>query len=458
LREYIQQQPVQHIFLALGDASRAQHRSVEGSLEGLSVNIQTIPDFDDIMTGRTRFTEGQDFELEDLLGRDVIETDVTLLEQSIRGKAVMVTGAGGSMGAELCRQIVRLQPKILVLFELSEFGLYQIAQQLENSITLHGLKTEIKPILGNVQQTHRLQVIMQSFGIQSVYHAAAHKHVPMIERNMIEGVRNNVFGSWHAAEAAMRAKVDCFVLLSSDQAMRPGNIMAMTKRISELVLKGLSTAQSDTRFCVVRFGSVLDTFNAVVPQFKQQIQAGGPVKVTHPEVCRSLVTAAEAARLVIQAGALGHSGEVFTVGEHEPVKIVELARRMVTLMGLTVRNEDNPSGDIEIVYSGLPPGEKLYDDPVYCKPLQATDYPYIHQVKEDIMTWSWLKNVLATLETACHDFDCETVREVLLSATKGFDPHHPIEDVVWQHTQQTASASAAVVSKSSPSTQAEPVV
>lgn len=357
---------VSQVLLAVPSAKRSRRKVILDELAKLPVEVLTVPDMTDIVSGKAKIDELKDVAIEDLLGRDPVAPQQVLLEANIKDKVVMVTGAGGSIGSELCRQIVEQSPKSIILFELSEFGLYQIDRELNQLKLEKGLTCDIIPLLGSVQRQHRLETTMSSFKVQTVYHAAAYKHVPLVEFNVIEGVRNNIYGTYYTACAAIKAGVESFVLISTDKAVRPTNVMGTTKRMAELGLQALADQENakpnGTRFCMVRFGNVLGSSGSVIPVFKKQIASGGPVTVTHPEITRFFMTIPEAAQLVIQAGAMGKGGDVFVLDMGESVKITDLACNLIQLSGLEVKSDANPHGDIEIQFSGLRPGEKLYEE------------------------------------------------------------------------------------------------
>lgn len=425
---------INRVLLALGNASHTQRSQILQFLEPLGVAVQTVPDFAEILAGKARISEVRDLDIEDLLGRDPVAPDAELLEASVAGKSVMVTGAGGSIGSELCRQIVRQRPRVLVLLELSEYGLYTLERELQGLLAAESLDVEVRPILGSVQKEHRLEIIMRTFQVDTVYHAAAYKHVPMVEHNVVEGVRNNVFGTWYAAEAAIRAGVKTFVLISTDKAVRPTNVMGASKRMAELVLQGLALRQDKTRFCMVRFGNVLGSSGSVVPLFREQIKRGGPVTVTHPDIYRFFMTIPEASQLVIQASGIASGGEVFVLDMGQHVRIAELARKMIHLMGYEVKDSDNPEGDVEIVYTGLRPGEKLYEELLIGNDPQGTQHARIMKAKEQYMAWEDISQLLKELDIACHSFDCERVRQLLLDAPTEFSPSSELEDLVWKQS------------------------
>ncbi|NPU95576.1 MAG: polysaccharide biosynthesis protein, partial [Gammaproteobacteria bacterium] len=369
---------------------------------------------------------------EDLLGRDPVTPDDTLLHANIRDKVVMVTGAGGSIGSELCRQIVRLQPECLVLFEQSEFGLYQIERELDALARSSGLKVRILAMLGSVVDKKLLESCVRNLKVQTIYHAAAYKHVPLVEYNVVAGIRNNVFGTLHVAEVADRCGVETCVLISTDKAVRPTNVMGASKRLSELVLQGMQKRQTKTRFSMVRFGNVLGSSGSVIPLFREQIANGGPVTVTHPEIIRYFMTIPEAAQLVIQAGAMAKGGDVFVLDMGEPVRIDDLARKMILLMGYQVKDASG-DGDIEIVYSGLRPGEKLYEELLIGDNVTATAHPRVMRATEFALDWAALNNILRDLERLCAQEDCAGVREFLQDIPIEFNPQGELEDLVWKH-------------------------
>ncbi|MEH8021216.1 nucleoside-diphosphate sugar epimerase/dehydratase [Rheinheimera metallidurans] len=413
---------INRILLAVPSASRARRREVLDALEELPIPVQSIPGMSDLIDGSMRIDELQDVKIEDLLGRDSVAPKNKLMLANIANKAVMVTGAGGSIGSELCRQIIKYEPKVLVLFECSEFALYSIEQELAALIKLQQLDIKLVPIMGSVRRQSLLENVMRAFGVQTVYHAAAYKHVPLVEFNVTEGVLNNVFGTHCAAEAAINSGVETFVLISTDKAVRPTNVMGATKRMAELVLQALSQRQSSTRFCMVRFGNVLGSSGSVVPLFREQIRRGGPITVTHKDIIRYFMTIPEAAQLVIQAGAMGQGGDVFVLDMGEPVKIADLARRMVHLMGLEVKDDVHASGDIEIQFTGLRPGEKLYEELLISGNEQETDHPRIMKANETALSWSAMQQLLGMLKTACNNYDVEAIRQLLLNEQVAFMP------------------------------------
>jgi FlaA1/EpsC-like NDP-sugar epimerase len=431
LPSLVEQVPAVRVLLAMPSLTGAKRRKVLERVEPLSVHVMTVPEVGDLVSGVARVSQVREVDIGDLLGRDPVPPDAGLLNQCIRGKSVLVTGAGGSIGSELCRQIIRLEPKRLVVLDISEIQLYEIKRKLRNDIDRNGFQVEVDGVLGSALDRSRLEMAMRAFGVQTVYHAAAYKHVPIVERNVTEGVRNNIFGTWRTAEAAMSAGVETFVLISTDKAVRPTNIMGATKRFAELVLQGLAKLNSNTRFSMVRFGNVLDSSGSVVPLFREQIRSGGPVTVTHPDIIRYFMTIPEAAQLVIQAGSMGQGGDVFVLDMGEPVQIADLARRMVGLMGLEVADEEHPDGDIAIEYTGLRPGEKLYEELLIGDNVSGTQHPAIMRAEEVDLAWADLLEWLRRLEQAVERNDCGEIREILLLTVNGYVPADDIVDKVW---------------------------
>lgn len=436
------------VLLALGGAPRSKRSEVIEFLEDFPVLVQTVPDIDDVVSGKARIEEIRDVDIEDLLGRDEVAPDKTLLSDCISKKVVMVTGAGGSIGSELCRQIIRLKPRKLLIFDSSEYALYQIEHELAQVIKKKALSIELVPLLGTVQHQARLASIMSSFAVDTVYHAAAYKHVPLVEYNIIEGVKNNVFGTWYCAEAAIQAQVETFVLISTDKAVRPTNAMGASKRFAELVLQGLALRQSTTRFCMVRFGNVLGSSGSVVPLFRKQIVEGGPVTVTHPEITRYFMTIPEAALLVLQAGSMGEGGEVFLLDMGDSVKIADLAEKMVRLMGLEVKSERHPEGQIEIKFTGLRPGEKLYEELLISDDPKPTAHPRILKARELSLVWADVRVFIDEIERYSRAFDCQGIRETLMRAPLGYVPANELDDVVWTHNTRSQSSDKVNVSGS----------
>lgn len=422
---------IKRLLLALDANSGIDRKRLLRKLEHLAIPVQTVPTMSELVAGQARINDIRDLEIEDLLGRDPVQPDNAQVAASLYGKSVMVTGAGGSIGSELCRQIIQHRPSRLVLFEQSEFSLYAIERELQALNRIEGLGVEIHPLLGSVTHRRRCEAAMRSFGVETVYHAAAYKHVPLVEHNIIEGVQNNVFGTFHVAEAAIACGVKRFVLISTDKAVRPTNVMGASKRMAELVLQGLAQRQSGTVFSMVRFGNVLGSSGSVVPLFRDQIKDGGPVTVTHPDIIRYFMTIPEASQLVLQAGSMGQGGEVFVLDMGEPVKIADLARKMIHLMGLIEKTDENPQGDIEIIFSGLRPGEKLYEELLIGDDPHGTSHPRIMMAREVSMPWDKVEMTLNRLLRASQEFDCQQVVEVLRSTPTGYAPNGGVEDLVW---------------------------
>lgn len=431
------------VLLAMPSVSRSERRAIIERLEPLPLHIKTLPGLADLVSGSARVDEFHNVDIEDLLGRDPVAPEQELLDRCVRGKVVLVTGAGGSIGSELCRQILNLGPSQLLLLDASEYALYQIDRELARRALLKGCDVKIDAFLGSVLDGDRLQRIMQTGGVDTVYHAAAYKHVPLVEQNMIEGVRNNVLGTYRCAEAAIASGVQSFVLISTDKAVRPTNVMGASKRLAELVLQGLALRQGKTRFTMVRFGNVLGSSGSVVPLFREQIAQGGPVTVTHPEVVRYFMTIPEAAELVIQAGSMGQGGDVFVLNMGQPVKIVDLARRMIHLMGLTVREQGTPDGDVAIEFTGLRPGEKLYEELLIGDNVSATRHSMIMRAEEDRMTWHQVKAMLDEIEQACEVYGCPKVCTLLKQSVDGYSARADIVDLLWVKEADAVQKSAA---------------
>ena len=427
----ITEHQVHRLLLALEPDTSVDRKQLLKQLEPLAIPVQTVPSMSELVAGQARINDIRDLEIEDLLGRDPVRPDSAMVSDSLYQKSVMVTGAGGSIGSELCRQIVRHRPRVLVLFEQSEFSLYAIERELRTINAVESLNVEIHPLLGSVTHRRRCEVVMKSFGTHIVYHAAAYKHVPLVEHNIIEGVQNNIFGTWHTAEAAIAAGVERFVLISTDKAVRPTNVMGASKRVAELVLQALSQRQIKTRFSMVRFGNVLGSSGSVVPLFRDQIRDGGPITVTHPDIIRYFMTIPEASQLVLQAGSMGQGGEVFVLDMGEPVKIADLARKMIRLMGLVEKTDDNPEGDIELTFTGLRPGEKLFEELLIGDDPQGTAHPRIMMAREASMAWPELKKLLSELTDASQSFDCEKVLDLLRQAPAGYAATGEVVDLVW---------------------------
>jgi FlaA1/EpsC-like NDP-sugar epimerase len=424
-------QSISRVLLAMPTASRRRRAEIIRQVEVLGVRVQTVPRLGDLVSGEARVEEVRDVDASDLLGRDAVLPRERLFETCVRDKVVLVSGAGGSIGSELCRQIARLGPRRLVLLEMSELALYQIDRELRALAAREGFALELTSLLGNVHHEVRLREILQACGVQTVYHAAAYKHVPIVEHNVVASVHNNVFGTWHAAEAALECEVETFVLVSTDKAVNPTNVMGATKRMAEMVLQGLQQRSTRTRFCMVRFGNVLESSGSVVPLFREQIRRGGPLTVTHPDVIRYFMTIPEAAQLVLHAGAMAEGGDVFVLDMGQPVRIADLARRMVHLSGLTVRDESSPDGDIEIQYTGLRPGEKLYEELLIGNSVTGTEHPMIMRAREHSLPWERMQELLQQLRLVLAEGDVRAAREILLQGVREYRPSGEIVDDIW---------------------------
>ena len=436
----------EEVLLAIPSASRGRRREILALLEHFPLHVRSVPGFMDLASGRVKVDDIQEVDIADLLGRDAVPAQRDLLARCVTGQVVLVTGAGGSIGAELCRQILLLEPKVLLLFEHSEFNLYKIHSELEQRIKRESLPVMLVPFLGSIRNQTHLINIMTMWGVNTVYHAAAYKHVPMVEHNIAEGVLNNVIGTLNTAQAALQANVANFVLISTDKAVRPTNVMGSTKRLAELILQALSkevapvlfgdssniARVNKTRFTMVRFGNVLGSSGSVIPLFHKQIKAGGPLTVTHPKITRYFMTIPEAAQLVIQAGSMGQGGDVFVLDMGEPVKIAALAEKMIHLSGLSVRSESNPHGDITIEFTGLRPGEKLYEELLIGDNVLPTQHPMIMSANEDFLPWEKLADRLSSLLKAVEDEDFARVRQLLRELVSGYTPEAEIVDWVYQ--------------------------
>ena len=423
LIELVDKLDVAQVFLAIPSISRSRKRQIIDKLEGISIKIKELPSLEEIAEEKVTVSSMRRVDILDVLDRQTVEPDIELLQQNIMGKSVLVTGAGGSIGSELCRQIIKNKPKCLVLYELSEYALYTIDQELtaKKAKNKDYDAIEIVAIIGNVTNEDNLLRILNLYYIQTVYHAAAYKHVPIVEHNPFEGVINNSKGTYHCARAAIQAKVDTFVLISTDKAVRPTNIMGASKRLAELVCQGLSMTTAHTCISMVRFGNVLGSSGSVVPVFTKQIEQGRPITVTHPDVTRYFMTIPEAANLVIQAGAMAKGGEVFVLDMGEPVKIVDLARRMIHLSGHRAKTTDNPNGDIEIIFTGLRPGEKLYEELIIGEDnIENTHHPLIMQAMEHSFPLDELESLLSELTEKQKQFDVVWLKQQFKQFVAGY--------------------------------------
>ena len=407
------------LLLAIPSASRLRRREIVAQFEGKDIKLKTLPGMGEIVNGSVRIEDIREVGVEDLLGRDPVPPIEELISSCIQDKVVMITGAGGSIGSELCRQIFKNHPAKLILFELSEFALYKIEQDILKSYPY----AKVVGVLGDVLNQQFVEQVIEAHGVQTVYHAAAYKHVPIVETNVIAGLNNNVFGTLSAAQAAINKKVQTFVLISTDKAVRPTNVMGASKRLAELVLQALAAQPGvKTRICMVRFGNVLGSSGSVVPLFKDQIRLGGPVTVTHPEVTRYFMTIPEAAQLVLQAGAMGKGGDVFVLDMGEPVKIADLAKKMIELSGMEVRDPLTGQGDISIEFVGLRPGEKLYEELLIGNNVSSTSHPRIMRAEENSLEYSYLMQQLSQLKTFCELGKSDQARSILQELVKEYQP------------------------------------
>lgn len=431
LEDLIQKHQVKKILLAIPSASAKHRKKILNYLEKLPVEVLTMPGTADLVSGKLKVDVLRRVDIVDLLGREQVKPIDGLFRRCIENKNVMVTGAGGSIGSELCRQIVRQQPMSLILFESSELALYSIEKEVTEILSDANHSVHVIPILASVLDEVTVKQVLKSYSVNTIYHAAAYKHVPIVEHNVVSGIRNNVWGTMTCAEQAIVCEVENFVLISTDKAVRPTNVMGASKRLSELVLQALSEKSSNTRFSMVRFGNVLGSSGSVVPLFKKLIADGGPVTITHPDITRYFMTIPEAAQLVIQAGAMGKGGDVYVLDMGKPVKIDDLARKMIHLSGLSVKSSENAAGDIEIIYTGLRPGEKLYEELLIGENVEGTEHKRIMKAREVSMSWTQLQVLLENIETAMDAGDILKLRELLSSAPLGYNPTSDIADCLW---------------------------
>ena len=450
LASLVQDKNISSVLLALPSVNRTRRNTILAHIREAKVAVHTLPSVSDLAQGKVSVGDLHELDIDDLLGRDAVAPNPILLARNVTGKTVLVTGAGGSIGSEICRQILKIRPQRLLLVDSSEYALYTIHAELEEYWQRHHAGIDLSanaesesiqhspiiPLLGSVRDADRMKEVLATWMPQTIYHAAAYKHVPLVEHNPAEGIKNNVFGTLVVAEMAIDYNVADFVLVSTDKAVRPTNIMGASKRLAEMVLQALASrgrASRSTRFTMVRFGNVLGSSGSVVPKFRQQIKEGGPLTVTHAEMTRYFMTIPEAAQLVIQAGAMSKGGDVFVLDMGEPVKIMDLARRLIDLSGLTVSDSDNVDGDIEIEVTGLRPGEKLYEELLIGDNPQGTNHPRIMRAQEDFLEWDTLKIKLSELERAVDNNQVGIVRRMLQELVCGYVPNPDIVD--WVHLQ-----------------------
>jgi FlaA1/EpsC-like NDP-sugar epimerase len=450
LNSLIESKNIKEVLLAIPSLTRKDRNDIIDFLEPFPVLVRSLPGVSELAQGKVKVADLYEVSVKDLLGRDSVNPNKHLLGKNINSKVVMVTGGGGSIGSELCRQIFKLKPKVLILYEQSEFGLYNIHKELNQ---YKNFNIKFYPILGSVNNIHRLNQTIKHFGVETIYHAAAYKHVPMVEFNISEGVSNNIFGTLACAQAAIKNNVETFVLISTDKAVRPTNSMGATKRFAEMILQALTVKQEvknsekdikglvktsskktiQTCFSIVRFGNVLDSSGSVIPLFKEQINKGGPVTVTDENILRYFMTIPEAVELVIQAGAMSKGGDVFVLNMGEPVLIVDLARKMINLSGLKVKDKLNPEGDIEIQYTGLRPGEKLFEELLIGDNTEETDNSKILRANEEKMEWDDLIKIINELKQSVDDNNQNNVRKLLIKAVPGFKPQGNIQDLLYDN-------------------------
>ncbi|MDH3708441.1 MAG: polysaccharide biosynthesis protein [Cyclobacteriaceae bacterium] len=437
---------VTEVLLALPSASRSTRSRIISMLEPHAVHVITLPSLEDLASGEIKSNDVREVGLRDLLGRNPVDPDENLLTSNITGKVVMVTGAGGSIGSELCRQILKIRPATLILYERSEHDLYKVESELiamaerifPDLVTNENF---IIPILASVTIQSRVEMVCKAFGVQTIYHAAAYKHVPMVEKNPLEAIQNNILGTYKTAIAAIENNVETFVLISTDKAVRPTSTMGATKRFAEMVLQVLSMREKvNTRFSMVRFGNVLGSSGSVIPLFRSQIKNGGPVTVTDPKIIRYFMTTEEASQLVIQAGAMGDGGEVFVLDMGEPVKILDMAKKLIHLSGLEIKDAENPDGDIEIVFSGLRPGEKLYEELLIGENVSPTSHPLIMAADEDYTNWGQVSDYIDQLKLAIETNNVEAGRLILVEAVNGYSPQCDVADLVQQRLTQNVDS------------------
>jgi len=417
LEDLIERKNIKEVLLAIPSISRTRRNEIINYLAPYPVIVRTLPGVSALAQGKVRVNDLLEIDITDLLGRESVKPNTTLLKINISNKVVLVTGAGGSIGSELCRQIVFLKPKKIVLYDISESSLYIIEQELLN-IAIPNV--EVNPIIGSVLDKDRMEVVCKYYEVQTIYHSAAYKHVPLVELNPTQGVLNNSIGTMMASKAAISANVETFVLISTDKAVRPTSVMGASKRIAELVLQALAKQSKNTCFTMVRFGNVLDTSGSVIPLFKKQIKDGGPITVTHSDVMRYFMTIPEAVELVIQAGAMAEGGDVFVLDMGKPVLIYDLAVKMIKLSGLQVLDENNPNGDIEIKYTGLRPGEKLYEELLVDDNFDLTENKLIIRAKEEMISWDKLEPVLTEIREAAFNSDTDKLYKLLSQLVPGY--------------------------------------
>ncbi len=456
-KRLIVDEQVDSVLLAMPRLGRAGRNAIIDWLRPHAIHVRSVPSVEDLATGRVELSEVRDLDIEDLLGRDPVPGDFGRLRQHVEGAVIMVTGAGGSIGSELCRQLLRIKPARLLLVEVSEYGLYAIHRELSGIAEQAGGETELVPLLCNVRDAKGIGEICASWRPSMIYHAAAYKHVPLVENNVREGIENNIVGTYTVARAALENGVGRFVLISTDKAVRPTNVMGATKRFAEILLQGMAAERdigfeagrasfsNRTIFSMVRFGNVLGSSGSVVPLFRGQIAAGGPLTVTHADVTRYFMSIPEAAQLVLQAGAMATGGEVFLLDMGEPVRIIDLARKMIELSGSTVRGPDNPRGDIEIEVMGLRPGEKLYEELLIDDAALSTDHSRVMRARERMYPWLDVQTGLRDLREAADANDVVRIRQLLSAFVDGFEAEGEIGDLLMRRRRAIATPAASMI-------------
>jgi len=429
LKKMIKKNEVDEVLIAMPSVAKSTLRNLLNEIEKFSVKVRILPGVSELAQGKVSVTELKEVDIDDLLGRVEVNADQDLINKHIKDKVVLITGAGGSIGAEISRQALQNNPQLLIIFDMNEFALYSIKQELLDKKS----KIRIESIIGSVRDKTRLKQVCQTFGVQTIYHAAAYKHVPLVEENSFEAVSNNIFGTLNCALAAIDSKVETFVLISTDKAVRPTSIMGASKRFSELILQSLSKeyGKEGTKVTMVRFGNVLGSSGSAIPLFQKQISEGGPLTVTHPEVVRYFMSLSEAAELVIQAGAMGTGGDVFVLDMGEPVRILDLAERLIRLSGMEIKSEENPEGDIEIIFTGLRSGEKLFEELLIGNNVSPTKHEKIYKADEEFISWKDLKEYLELLRKAESSLDHKELRNIFKQTVSGYRPEKEIVDVVY---------------------------
>ena len=434
LEAFIEKEKVDEVLVAIPSLKKSSLGNILKQVEELQVKVRILPGVDELAKGKVSVSELKAVEIEDLLGRHEVSADTNLIAKNIREKVVLVTGAGGSIGAEISRQTLQYKPTNLILYDVNEFSLYKIKEELLNK----NPDLKIKCILGDVRNKSRLHRVCKTFGVQTIYHSAAYKHVPLVEENPFEAVLNNIFGTLHCLEVAIELQVETFVLISTDKAVRPTNVMGATKRFSELILQSLAADKSKTRetkICMVRFGNVLGSSGSAIPLFQKQIKEGGPLTVTHPEVTRYFMSIPEAAELVLQAGSMSTGGDVFLLDMGEPVKILDLAKRLISLSGMEVKSESNPEGDIEIIFTGLRSGEKLFEELLIGEEAIQTEHKQIYKAEEEFINWEELERYIDLLRNAEKNNDHSQLKDVLEKTITGYNPSKENVDLIYKENE-----------------------